>query len=309
MVVWVPPGAMMGPETIAVLGAGGTMGLPMARNLAGAGFSVRGWNRSPKKAEVLADAGVALCDTAAEAAQGAHVIITMLSDAEAVLREMEGAGQAIGSRDAVWLQMSTIGIAGTVRCERLAERDALRFVDAPVLGTKQPAEQGALVILASGPADLHERLAPVFGAVGKRTIWVGEAGMGTRLKLALNAWVVALVEGAAETLALAEGLGLDPALVLDAVAGGPLDVPYLQIKGKGMIERRFEPAFSLALAAKDAGLVDDAAATHDLDLPVLAAIRRRLEEGVAEHGHEDLSATFLTSVQHRDRSPDGGAHR
>lgn len=165
------------------------------------------------------------------------------------------------------------------------------------------------MILASGPADLHERLAPVFGAVGERTMWVGEAGIGTRLKLALNAWVVALVEGAAETLALAEGIGLDPALVLDAVAGGPLDLPYLQIKGKGMIERRFEPAFSLALAAKDAGLVEDAAAAHDLDLPVLAAIRRRLEEGVAEHGHEDLSATFLTSVQHRDRSPDGGADR
>jgi 3-hydroxyisobutyrate dehydrogenase len=301
---------MTGPETIAVLGAGGTMGLPMARNLAGAGFVVRAWNRSSEKAEVLAGAGVTLCDTAAEAAQGAHVIITMLSDADAVLGVMEGAGEAIGSlHDAVWLQMSTIGIAATLRCERLAERDALWFVDAPVLGTKQPAEQGALVILASGPADLRERLAPVFGAVGKRTMWVGEAGMGTRLKLALNAWVLALVEGAAEALALAEGLGLDPALVLDAVTGGPLDLPYLQIKGKGMIERRFEPAFSLALASKDAGLVEDAAAKHDLDLPVLAAIRRRLEEGVAEHGHEDLSATFLTSVQHRDPSSDSRAHR
>ena len=308
MVVWVPRGAMM-PETIAVLGAGGTMGLPMARNLAEAGFVVRAWNRSPKKTEALADAGVTLCDTAAEAAQGAHVVITMLSEADAVLGVMEGVGEAVGGQDAVWLQMSTIGIAGTLRCERLAERDALSFVDAPVLGTKQPAEQGALVILASGPADLGERLEPVFDAVGKRTMWVGDAGMGTRLKLALNAWVVALVEGAAETLALAEGLGLDPALVLDAVAGGPLDLPYLQIKGKGMIERRFDPAFSLALAAKDAGLVEEAAATHDLELPVLAAIRRRLEEGVAEHGHEDISATFLTSVRQRDASADGGARR
>jgi 3-hydroxyisobutyrate dehydrogenase len=298
---------MMAPETIAVLGAGGTMGLPMARNLAGAGFAVRAWNRSSEKMEVLGGAGVTLCDTAADAAQGAQVIITMLSDADAVLGVMEGAGEAIGGHDVVWLQMSTIGIAGTLRCERLAERNALSFVDAPVLGTKQPAEQGALGILASGPAELRERLAPVFDAVGKRTMWVGEAGMGTRLKLALNAWVVTLVEGAAETLALAEGLGLDPALVLDAVAGGPLDLPYLQMKGKGMIERRFEPAFSLALAAKDAGLIEDAAAEHDLDLPVLAAIRRRLEQGVAEHGHEDLSATFLTSVQHRDPSSDSRA--
>ena len=301
---------MTGPETIAVLGAGGTMGLPMARNLAGAGFVVRAWNRSPEKAAALADAGVALCDTAAEAARGSHVIITMLSDAEAVLGVMEGVRGAVGSvHDAVWLQMSTIGIAGTLRCERLAERAALRFVDAPVLGTKQPAEHGTLVILASGPADLRDRLGPVFGTVGNRTMWLGEAGTGTRLKLAMNAWVVALVEGAAETLALAEGLGLDPALVLDAVTGGPLDLPYLQIKGKGMIERHFEPAFSLALAAKDAGLIEEAAAELELDLPVLAAIRRRLEEGVAEHGHEDLSATFLTSVQHHDPSSDGRAHR
>jgi 3-hydroxyisobutyrate dehydrogenase len=300
---------MTGPETIAVLGAGGTMGLPMARNLAGAGFAVRAWNRSPEKAEVLAGDGATLCETAAEAAQGAQVIMTMLSDADAVLGVMEGAGKATGSsHEAVWLQMSTIGIDGTRRCERLAERDGLSFVDAPVLGTKQPAEQGALVILASGPADLRERLVPVFEAVGKRTMWVGEAGKGTRLKLALNAWIVALVEGAAETLALAEGLGLDPALVLDAVAGGPLDLPYLQLKGKGMIERRFEPAFSLALAAKDARLVEDAAAEHDLDLPVLAAIGRRLEEGVAEHGHEDLSATFLTSARHRNPSSDSRAH-
>lgn len=129
------------------------------------------------------------------------------------------------------------------------------------------------------------------------------------MKLALNAWVLALVEGAAETLALAEGLGLDPALVLDAVSGGPLDLPYLQLKGNAMIERRFEPAFSLALAAKDAGLIEDAAAEHDLDLPVLAAIRRRLDEGVGEHGHEDLAATFLTSLQHRDAVSDGRAHR
>jgi 3-hydroxyisobutyrate dehydrogenase len=263
---------MTGPETIAVLGAGGTMGLPMARNLAGAGFAVRAWNRSPEKAEVLAGDGATLCETAAEAAQGAQVIMTMLSDADAVLGVMDGAGKATGSsHEAVWLQMSTIGIDGTRRCERLAERDGLSFVDAPVLGTKQPAEQGALVILASGPADLRERLVPVFEAVGKRTMWVGEAGKGTRLKLALNAWVVALVEGAAETLALAEELGLDL-------------------------------AFSLALAAKDARLMEDAATAHDPDLPVLAAIRRRLEEGVAEHGHEGLSATFLTSVPHRDAS-------
>jgi 3-hydroxyisobutyrate dehydrogenase len=282
-------------ETIAVLGAGSTMGRPMARNLARNGFSVRAWNRSAEKARPLADDGAELCATPAEAATGATVILTMLSDADAVLDVMNQA-LADGDTADVWLQMSTIGIDGTDRCAELAERHGLRFVDAPVLGTKQPAEQGALVILASGPDDLRERLAPIFDAMGKRTLWLGAAGAGTRLKIAVNVWVLTVVEGAAETLALAEGLGLDPSLVLEAVSGGPLDLPYLQLKGRMMIEHNFEPSFRLALAAKDAALAEDAAARYGLDLPLIATIRRRLEAGAREHGDEDMSATFLTAA-------------
>lgn len=285
-------------ETIAVLGAGGTMGRPMARNLARGGFSVRAWNRTADKAQALADDGVELCATAAEAAAGATVILTMLSDAGAVLEAMDGADGALtaAATGSVWLQMSTIGIDGAERCAELAERHGLAVVDAPVIGTKQPAEQGDLVILASGPDELRERLAGIFGAIGKRTMWLGAAGAGTRLKIAVNAWILTVVEGAAETLALAEGLGLDPLLVLDAVSGGPLDLPYLQMKGRAMIERSFAPSFRLALAAKDAALVEDAAARSGLDLPLVATIRRRLEAGAREHGDEDMAATFLTAA-------------
>ena len=284
-------------ETIAVLGAGGTMGRPMARNLARSGVSVRAWNRSAEKARELAGEGIELCPSPADATAGASVVLTMLSDADAVLEVMDGHDGALAGSSAgtVWLQMSTIGIEATDRCAELAERHGLRFVDAPVLGTKQPAEQGELVVLASGPDEMRERLAAVFDAVGKRTMWIGEAGAGTRLKMAVNLWILTVVEGAAETLALAEGLGLDPSLVLDAVSGGPLDLPYLQMKGKAMIERSFEPSFRLALAAKDAALVEDAAARHDLDLPLIATIRRRLQAGAQEHGDEDMSATFLTA--------------
>jgi len=285
-------------ETIAVLGAGGTMGLAMARNLVRAGFGVRAWNRSPQKAEPLAEDGATLCTTAAEAVGGATVVLTMLSDADAVLAVMDGPDGALAgepSQDVVWLQMSTIGIAGNDRCAELSERCGMTFVDAPVLGTKEPAEQGKLVVLASGPEAVRDRADPIVDAVGARTMWLGEAGQGTRLKMAVNTWILAVVEGAAETLALAEGLGLDPTLVLDAVAGGPLDLPYLQMKGKAMIARDFEPSFSLALAAKDAGLVEEAAAATGLDLPLVTTIRRRLEDAVAEHGDKDLSATFLLS--------------
>jgi 3-hydroxyisobutyrate dehydrogenase len=290
---------MTSRETIAVLGAGGTMGLPMAHNLRSVGFIVRAWNRSPEKARPLADIGAQLCSTPAEAADGATVILTMLSDAGAVSDVMQRDDGALSTaaEDAIWLQMSTIGIEGSDHCMELARRHRLRFVDAPVLGTKGPAEQGELVVLASGPDELHDRLAPIFDIVGKRTMWIGEAGAGTRLKLAVNTWILSIVEGAAETLALAEGVGLAPSLVLEAVAGGPLDLPYLQTKGRAMIERSFEPAFKLALAHKDAELVAETARTHGFDLPLVTAIDSRLAEAVDEHGDKDMSATFLTSLQ------------
>jgi 3-hydroxyisobutyrate dehydrogenase len=290
---------MASKETIAVLGAGGTMGLAMARNLARAGFQVRAWNRSKDKARPLAEDGAQVLDAPAEAAEGADMILTMLADASAVIESMEGDGGGLSaqlSADAVWVQASTIGEQGTERCIALAREHHLEFVDAPVLGTKEPAEQGKLVVLASGPERLHDRLAPVFDAVGQRTMWVGGAGNGTKLKLVTNAWLVALVEGAAEAIALADGLGLDPQLLLDAVAGGPLDLPYLRLKGKAMIERNFQPSFALKLAAKDAGLVEEAAQRHKLSLPLVTTIRQRMEEGIPEHGDEDMSATYLTSA-------------
>jgi 3-hydroxyisobutyrate dehydrogenase len=281
--------------TVAVLGAGGTMGLPMARNIARAGLRVQGWNRTPEKARPLADDGVQVARDARAAVEGADVVITMLADADAVLEVM---GEAIDAmrEDAVWLQTSTIGEAGIEACAALADRRGIRLVDAPVLGTKAPAEQGKLVVLGSGPEGLREGLAPIFDAIAQRTMWVGETGAGTRLKVVVNSWIVTVVEGGAETIALAEGMGVDPALMFEAIEGGALDLPYLRMKGEAIAKRDFDPSFSLRLAAKDAGLVQESAGRRDLDLPALEAIRRRLDEGVPEHGDEDMSATFLTSA-------------
>jgi 3-hydroxyisobutyrate dehydrogenase len=286
-------------QTIAVLGAGGTMGFAMARNLARAGFALRVWNRSRDKAEPLREDGAHISDSPAEAAQGAEIIVTILADSDAVLEVMQGDAGALSAGVAdntLWLQTSTIGEEGTERCIEVAREHALEFVDAPVLGTKAPAEKGELVVLASGPDRIQDRVKPIFDAIGKRTMWVGKPGAATRLKLATNSWVLTVTEGAAETLALAEGLGLDPQLVLDALKGGPLDLPYLQMKGKAILERDFEPSFRLALAAKDAALVERAAERHHLDLPLLRTIRDRMAEGVDEHGDQDMSATYLTSA-------------
>ena len=293
---------MADKQTVAVLGAGGIMGFAMARNLAREGYAIRAWNRSREKAEPLREDGAEILDTPEQAAEGADVILTMVADADTVLAVMEGDGgvlSAAGIGDAIWLQMSTIGIEGTERCATLAGERGIAFLDAPVLGTKAPAEQGNLVVLASGPDALRERAQPIFDVVGARTMWIGEAGAASRLKLAINAWILTVLEGTAETLAFAEGLGLDPQLVLDAVKDGPLDLGYLQMKGKAMMAREFEPSFRLRLAAKDAGLVEDAIDRHGLDLPMVSAIRRRLDEGVPEHGEKDMSATYLTSAPNK----------
>jgi 3-hydroxyisobutyrate dehydrogenase len=296
-----------GQETVAVLGTG-TMGGPMARNLARAGFGVRVWNRTRDKADPLARDGAQVCDTPAEAADGAGVILTMLADTDAVLGAVDGpdgafstappaAGAGAADGDGVlWLQMSTIGEAGTERCADLAGRRDVLLVDAPVLGTRQPAEEGKLVVLASGPATVRNRVQPVFDAVGQKTIWVGEAGAGTRLKLVANNWVLTVTEGTAETLALAQGFGLDPRLFLEAIGGGTLDLPYLQIKSKAILDQDYTPSFRLALAAKDAALVAESAERHHVDVPLTGLLRDRLAEGAREHGDKDMAATYLTSA-------------
>jgi 3-hydroxyisobutyrate dehydrogenase len=303
---------MSGQQIVAVLGAGGTMGFPIAANLARAGFSVRAWNRSRVKAEPLGKDGVQVCDTPAEAADGASVILTMLADTDAVLAAVDGPDGAFGTVPAasgsgpvdadgvLWLQMSTIGESGTERCAELAGRRDINLVDAPVLGTKQPADEGNLVVLASGPATVKHRVQPIFDAIGQKTIWVGEAGAGTRLKLVANNWVLTVTEGTAETIALAEGLGLDPRLFLDAVSGGTLDLPYLQIKSEAILNDDFTPAFRLQLAAKDAGLVAEAAERHHVDVPLARLLRDRLAEGAREHGDKDMAATYFTSAPRRD---------
>ncbi len=286
---------------VAFLGAGGTMGIGMARNIARAGIEVLAWNRSREKAEPLAEDGARICDSAAEAVAGAAEIVTMLSDADAVLGTIGGEGGSDGAlaraaEGSVWAQMGTIGEQGTARCIELARERGVAFVDAPVLGTMQPAREGKLVVLASGPDRQRERMRGIFDAVGQRTLWVGEAGAGSRLKLVTNAWLVSVNEGIAEAVALAEGLGLDPSLLLAAIESGPLDAPYARMKANAMIARDFTPTFALKHATKDARLAVASARERGLDLPVLEAIAQRMQEAVAEHGDEDLSATYLTSA-------------
>src|SRR3954468_14672036 len=268
------------------------MGAPMARNLAEAGFDVRVWNRSPDKARAVE--GARACETVADAADGADFVLTMLADGDAVaetVRELDFGG-------AVWLQMSTVGIEAT---ELLMKRAGdTPFVDAPVVGTKQPAEKGELTVLASGPRDARERAKPVFDAVAARVVELGEAGEGMRLKLVINSWLVILVEGLAETMAFSEAIGIGPERFLETIEGGPTGPAYAQLKGKMMVARKFDPAFSLALARKDAKLVLEAAERHGFDAALVEVVTRKMDEAIdAGHGNEDMAATFYASADGR----------
>ena len=277
---------------VAILGTG-IMGAAMARNLLSAGMQVRAWNRSREKAEPLEKEGAEVADNPGDAARGAAFILTMLPDADVVERAVGKDVLSALAEDGVWLQMSTVGEGGNERLAGLAADSGVVYVDAPVLGTKQPAEQGQLIVLASGPEEVRERSEQVFSAVGSKTVWLGEAGEGSRLKLVINNWIVGLLGVLAETVAFAEATGVDPAKFLETIEGGPLGLPYAQIKGTMMVEEDFPTSFSARLARKDAGLVLDAAEAHDLRMRIAEAVVARFDETIqAGHGEEDMAAVY-----------------
>jgi 3-hydroxyisobutyrate dehydrogenase len=286
-----------GTPTIAVFGTG-TMGAPIARDLLRAGFRVRVWNRTPDKAATLVNDGAHQALSPAEAAAGADVLITMLTDGAAVNHVMSGPDGALpftGS-GAIWVQMSTVGVEWAIRLAELAGRHGVSFVDAPVSGSSTPAAEGQLLILASAPVSLRARLEPIFDVLGRRTVWLERVGDGSRLKLAINNWMAVLVEGMAETLSLTTALGLAADLLLDTIADGPMASDYVMAKGIAMVDRNFIPGFPLRHAAKDAELATRAAQLHDLRLPLTEALLPRWHEAIADgHGDDDI-ASAITAV-------------
>ena len=283
---------------VAVLGTG-TMGAPIARNLLRAGFQVRVWNRTPAKAQGLAAAGAVVASQPAAAAAGVDVLITMLTDGAAVERVMTGPGGALSALgpNAVWIQMSTVGVDWTQRLANLAIPHGVAFIDGPVSGSSQPAEDGQLVILASGAGPVRSRVEPIFDVLARQTLWLKQVGDGSRLKLVLNNWLAVLVEGMAETLTLSSALGLDPHLFLATVAGGPLGSTYATNKGTAMLDAEFAPGFPLRHAAKDAALAADAAHTHGVDLPLTAALLRHWQRAIdLGHGGDDVASAITAAA-------------
>jgi 3-hydroxyisobutyrate dehydrogenase len=237
--------------------------------------------------------------TPGDAAAGADVLITMLADGPAVEQVMTGPTGALSMlpAGAIWIQMSTVGAEWTDRFAGLVAGHDVAFVDAPVSGSSGAAKEGELVILASGAAAVRPQVEPIFDVLGHQTLWLQSTGDGSRLKLALNNWLAVLVEGMVETLTLSEALGLDPHLLLEAVADGPMGSDYALAKGAAMLNGQFVPGFPLRHATKDAELALSAAHRHGVELPLTSALLPRWYQAIAgDHGDDDVASAVTAAA-------------
>jgi 3-hydroxyisobutyrate dehydrogenase len=283
-------GVMSVTPKVAVLGLG-TMGAAMARRISGAGLPTTVWNRSASRTEPFAAGPAVVAQDIAAAVAGADIVLTMLFDAEAVQAVLAVALPAMRSQ-AILMQCSTVGVEAAERFATAAAAEGVGFVDAPVLGTKAPAEAGTLTALLAGPDALLAAVAPVVAAIATRTVRAGDAApAGSALKLAMNAWIATITAGIAQSLTIADQLGLDPALVLEALLGAAADSPYAQLKGAAMLQQRFDAQFEVVGLLKDVRLAR--AATPGMPQPLLAALDE-LYAAAADGGaaHADIAAVW-----------------
>jgi 3-hydroxyisobutyrate dehydrogenase len=280
-------------EPVAVLGIG-AMGHGMATSALRAGIPTIVWNRAPAATRDLAGLGAEVAETAADAARRAAIVVTMVTDTDAVISIARDQGMlAALAPGAIWVQMSTIGVAGIERVAAMVEveRPDVMLLDAPVSGSRDPAEQGQLTIFASGPEGARSRVAALFDALGQRTVWVGAVGAGSRLKLVNNTLVAFAAEGVATSVALARRLGLETETVVDALGGGPLVSPWQAAKLQRIAKGEFSPQFALTLALKDVRLALQAA--DDDRFAALAGLADEWQQ-VVDQGLGDQDLTVVT---------------
>lgn len=272
----------------------GIMGKPMARRLLDGGFSLTVHSRSPGPVDDLVAAGAARADSAAEVARASDVVITMLPDTPDVEQVLVGADGVVSgiASGALAIDMSTIAPGATRRIAKVLDARGVVLLDAPVSGGERGAIEGTLSIMVGGSVDAFARAMPAFEAMGTTIVHVGPSGAGQVAKACNQLVVAASIEAVAEALALAERAGVDPARVRDALMGGFAGSKVLEVHGRRMLDRAFEPGFRARLHAKDARIVLDAARETGASVPsfevVAGQLRQLVEEGGAELDHAAL---------------------
>jgi 3-hydroxyisobutyrate dehydrogenase-like beta-hydroxyacid dehydrogenase len=271
----------------------GIMGTPMAANLLKAGFPVMVYNRSPEKADRLVKQGAGLASTPKALAKGTDVVIAMVTGPEALsdlLWGPDGAGGAF-NHSKVFINMSSVSPQYTRQLAQELEPSGVTFIDAPVSGTKKPAEDGALVILAGGLEDKVKELEPLLLAMGKKVVYCGPVGQGSMMKMFINLLLGVMMEGFAEALNFGRLGGLELDAMLDTVYSGAMNSPMFQVKAANLREKNYPPAFPLKHLAKDAKFVVDTAFELRAPVPVGQVLLHLYATGVAQGwGDEDISA-------------------
>jgi 3-hydroxyisobutyrate dehydrogenase-like beta-hydroxyacid dehydrogenase len=239
-------------QAIGFLGLG-IMGNAMAKNLLKAGFKVTVWNRSSDKCAELAALGAGVAATPAEITSSCEITFAMLADpaaAHAVCFGTDGALQGIGAGRG-YVDMSTVDAATACEIAAAISAKGGRFLEAPVSGSKKPAEDGTLIILAAGDRELFDQALPSFEKMGKKTLFLGEVGRGAQMKLIVNMTMGGMMAIFCEALALADKAGLSGADLLDVIDAGAIANPMFKMKGAQIAQGAFAPAFPLKHMQKD----------------------------------------------------------
>jgi 3-hydroxyisobutyrate dehydrogenase len=275
---------------VGLLGVG-LMGTAMAHRLLDRGIAVIAWDRESDHARALKDRGGDPATAPSEVVSGAGVVITMLPTAAVILDVVE---PLLGDwpKDSVWLQMSSVGAAEADQLTEVAQAHGIRLVDAPVSGSTHPAEEGALTILASGPDSARTAVEPVFDALASRVLWVGGAGMGSRLKLVANHWMISNVAVLAESMHLCEAMGLDQQQFIALLDGGPLGSVYAVQKLDEMRRHQYPAGFPVRLALKDLELVREVRQDSQATMPLLDAVLELFKAASEDLADQDLAAIY-----------------
>jgi len=273
----------------------GIMGSRMAANLLKGGHKLKVYNRTLSKAEALVEKGAKLSHSAKEAADNVDVLFTMLSTPDSVKSIALGKKGFLTSmkRNSIWVDCSTVNPSFSREIAKIAEEKGIRFIDAPVAGTKQPAEKGELIILTGGNKNDIEEVTPLLNLMGKKIIYAGETGMGTSLKMVINLMLASAMEVFSEALTLGESLGFTKEKLYDVLIGGPVTAPFLAGKTEKINKLNFEADFPLQLMLKDMQLIEQTAKENNINLPAADSIKEIYSEAVKNgFGHKDFSAIY-----------------
>lgn len=273
----------------------GIMGSRMAMNLLAAGKDLTINNRTREKAQALLDKGAKWADSPAELASSADVLFTMLSTPEAVRTVATGQNGFLHAmpQDTLWVNCSTVDPDFARQMAQLAELQTVGYLDAPVAGTKGPAETGDLVFLVGGDSENVKRCQPYFDCMGKKTVHLGDAGMGSSMKMLFNLMLGCTMAAYSEAVVLGEAFGFSKGDIGKVLLDAPVTAPFVKMKHLLIAENNFAEHFPLCWMRKDLHLAADAAYKNGIALPALNSIKEIY--GLAEKqglGRKDFAAVY-----------------